>query len=85
MHKIEYDIIRKTPLVEKLIALENSCNSVFDSNLYNSWDTIAKKCINENSIVFANGYHEELDTEELDAFEEEFNKDDNTFSSVINR
>ena len=28
-------------------------------------------------------YCEELDTEELDAFEEEFNKDDNTFSSVI--
>ena len=40
--------------------------------------------------MFANGYHEELDTEELDAFEEEFNEsmniireDDNKFSSVI--
>lgn len=37
----------------------------------------------QRRAMFARGYHEELDTEELDAFEEEFNRDDNTFSSVI--
>ncbi|MBQ3420559.1 MAG: hypothetical protein IJH34_02585 [Romboutsia sp.] len=44
----------------------------------------------QRKAMFANGYHEELDTEELDAFEEEFNESmniireyDNKFSSVI--
>lgn len=37
----------------------------------------------QRRAMFARGYHEELDTEELDAFEEEFNRDDNIFSSVI--
>lgn len=66
--KIEYNIINKTPLVEKLLKLECE-NKEFDksSAKFESWSSIFKECLFEGSIqkvineaMFARGFKEEL-------------------------
>lgn len=66
MKKIEYNVIKNTKLVEKLINLEEEQKGIFNQNLYVLWESIANDCIKENSIQFANGYHEDLNEELID-------------------
>ena len=80
--KIEYNIISRTPLVEKLIALE-SVNQEFDktSDKFKNWSDIFKECLFEGSVqkimnrdMFASGWKGESleESTDRDSIESDF-------------